>query len=314
MKIFITGANGSIGRGLVSELTNNNLTHKPEFNIVALLGDGFGDIASDGKDLKFLTGDICNIDDKIKTELIDTDVIIHLAAVVHKPNAKYEEYIEINCNATKRLLDEFINLSNSKIKQFIFISTVSVYGNYKNSIYYEKDECKPDTPYGISKFMAEELIKNISSANKKYFNYTIIRLATVYGGSNDRGNVKKMIDFIQKYHFFPIFKKETEKSMIYIKDVVQSIKVCINNNKVYNDTLVLSSPPITIYDMVNVIRDTVKTFVFKVYIPLSFLKRFRVIDKLMMANVYCSNDTIGKLNLKIRDFKAGLTDMFSFKI
>ena len=313
MKIFITGANGSIGRELICKLINHNLINKSDFNVAALLGNGFGEVACNNNDVKFIYGDICNIDEKIKTELRDTDVLVHLAGVVHKSNAKYEEYIETNYNATKRLLTEFINISDSKIKQFIFISTVSVYGRYKNTVYYEKDECKPDTPYGISKLMAEDYIKSLFGLSKKYFNYTIIRLSTVYGGSSDRGNVQKMINFIKKYHFFPIFRKETKKSLIYVKDVIQSIIMCMNNRKVFNDTLLVSSPPLTVDDMISTIREIIKIYVIRLYIPLYFFKRFSVIDKLTFSNIYNNDDTLNKLNIKVRDFKAGLTDMFKYK-
>jgi len=89
--------------------------------------------------------------------------------------------------------------------------------------------------------------------------------------------------------------------------------MCMNNRKVFNDTLLVSSPPLTVDDMISTIREIIKIYVIRLYIPLYFFKRFSVIDKLTFSNIYNNDDTLNKLNIKVRDFKAGLTDMFKYK-
>ena len=76
--------------------------------------------------------------------------------------------MKVNYEATKLLVD----LSNKylNLKNFIFISTISVYGEQLDkSIYIECDECFPTSPYAVAKKKSEDLIKSQCKCNYSIF-------------------------------------------------------------------------------------------------------------------------------------------------
>lgn len=166
MKILITGVYGIVGSYLCKELMKNH----------EIIGVGRKE-KYDGCD-KYYS---CDITDKKQLQKVmeenkDLDVIIHCAALAHNKgnDLSKERFMKVNYEATKDLVD----LSNEslKLKNFIFVSTISVYGERLNKdIYVETDQCEPRSPYAVAKKKSEEyIIDNYKS------NYTILRLAPVY--------------------------------------------------------------------------------------------------------------------------------------
>src|SRR5450759_4076326 len=82
------------------------------------------------------------------------DVVIHLVAIVHQTKRiPEEEYFRVNKDLC---LEVAKHAKDAGIKQFIFLSTVKVYGEFiHGSIpWNEFSECHPDDSYGISKYEA----------------------------------------------------------------------------------------------------------------------------------------------------------------
>lgn len=70
-----------------------------------------------------------------------------------------------------------ILINNIKFKHIIYLSSLSVYGdNLDHNFLTEADETLPNTFYGKSKFIAEQIL-----LNSKIYNFSIIRLPLVYG-------------------------------------------------------------------------------------------------------------------------------------
>lgn len=110
------------------------------------------------------------------------DSIIHFAASIVVP-----ESVE---NPLKYYLNNTVNTTNliqcavkHKIKQFIFSSTAATYGEpsyMPKSGLNEKLETKPINPYGFSKLMSEQILKDTALANPN-FKYVIFRYFNVTG-------------------------------------------------------------------------------------------------------------------------------------
>lgn len=166
MKILITGVYGIVGSYLCDKLKNNH----------EIIGVGRRK-KFDGCH-KYYSCDITKIEEikNVFLENNDIDVIIHCAALAHNKgnDLSFDRFIKVNYEATKYLIDlsnEYLNLKN-----FIFISTISVYGErLEKSVYTEEDLCEPRSPYAVTKKKSEEYIKEICKSN-----YSILRLAPVY--------------------------------------------------------------------------------------------------------------------------------------
>jgi UDP-glucose 4-epimerase len=146
-EILITGANGCVGSALVNSLM------RAGYKITALALDSFGVNHIDNiKGIKIVYGDICNV--KKMEEILSLNrfhAIIHLAAIVHEHDASENDFERVNCKATIMLFDL---AKKYEVQQFIFVSTVAVYGEETARALDEKSPCNPQTPYAVSKLKA----------------------------------------------------------------------------------------------------------------------------------------------------------------
>ena len=186
MKIFVTGANGTIGSSFIFGID------PAKYDIMALAKDSSDDYRLQGiEGIRIVYGDICE-PSAWGEQLSGVDVVVHLAALVHLPKAKREDYLKVNYEATKKIYE----LSKRyEVKHFIFASTTKVYGLSKDHI--EFDEEYPinfESFYSESKYYAE---KYLMENHKEAINYTILRIATVYG-PDDKGNINKLFSMAKK--------------------------------------------------------------------------------------------------------------------
>lgn len=198
-KILLTGSNGFLGSYILKEYNN--------FSIRGLNR----------------TNSYYNIDLSKNIPIFDEsyDLVVHCAGIAHTiPNNEYDakSFFDINVNGTNNLL---LGLSNSTLpKQFVFISSVSVYGSLNGNFITEESPLLAEDPYGKSKIAAEEIIKKWCSLNNVI--YTILRLPLVVG-SNPPGNLGAMINAIRKGFYFNISNGKAFKSMVLASDIAKCI-------------------------------------------------------------------------------------------
>ena len=173
--ILITGGAGYIGSHIVEQLV------KTKSNIIILdnLITGYKKLIN--KKAKFINEDIKN---KINlTKIINDyqiDSIIHLAAYLNLSEAEKnkKKYYRNNVEGTLNLVHA---CQNSTVKNIIFSSSCSVYGNVKGPVN-EKKKLNPQGYYAYTKYKSEEIIKKFS---KKYkYKYAILRYFNVAGASS----------------------------------------------------------------------------------------------------------------------------------
>jgi len=172
--ILITGGAGYIGSHITEQLIKN----KETIIILDNLITGYKKLIN--KKAKFFKADIKNKSKIIKI-IKDNDItsIIHLAAYLNVSEAEKnkKKYYQNNIIGTKNLLEA---CKNSNVKNIIFSSSCSVYGNVKGSVN-ENKKLNPQSYYAYTKYKGEELIKRLSSKYK--FKYGILRYFNVAGAS-----------------------------------------------------------------------------------------------------------------------------------
>ena len=173
-KILITGGAGYIGSHIVEQLIKN----KEKVIILDNLVTGYKKLIN--KKAKFIKADIKN---KLKISKIIKDnnitSIIHLAAYLNVSEAENnkKKYYQNNIIGTKNLLEA---CKNSTVKNIIFSSSCSIYGDVKGSVN-ENRKANPQGYYAYTKYKSEELIKKFSKQYK--FKYGILRYFNVAGAS-----------------------------------------------------------------------------------------------------------------------------------
>ena len=173
--ILITGGAGYIGSHVVEQLIKN----KEKVFVLDNLVTGYKRLIN--KKAKFIKADIKN-KNKIISIIRNNKItsIIHLAAFLNVAEAETNrrKYFQNNIIGTKNILEA---CKNSNVKEIIFSSSCSIYGNVEGSVS-EKRKPNPQGYYGYTKYIGEELIKKLSLKYK--FKYGILRYFNVAGASS----------------------------------------------------------------------------------------------------------------------------------
>jgi nucleoside-diphosphate-sugar epimerase len=211
MKILITGTTGFLGREIVSQNTIHEI-----FKLNRNAGEYQFDLST-------------------SIPVFDTafDIVIHNAGKAHSVPKTVEEehsFYKVNLKGTANLLK---GLEGNLPKQFVFISTVAVYGLCQGELINENTFLGAKDPYGVSKIQAEKLVQECCKQHNVVC--TILRLPLVVG-ANPPGNLGAMIRGIYKGYYFNIAGGRAKKSMVLAEDVAKFILKASEVGGIYNLT------------------------------------------------------------------------------
>ncbi len=224
MKIIITGATGFVGMNLVQYLQEQG-------------------------------HNVQKISLRNKSYTIDSnaDVLINLVGKAHdhKGEATEEDFYYANVELIKDLFQKF---KNSEIKNFIHISSIaSVEEFYSDSPLTENTDCNPDSWYGKSKREAEKWLMEQNESLSSDKKVIILRPPMIHG-RGDKGNLRKLYNFISKGLPYPLSSFDNKRSFISIDNFNYFINEIIKSKKL--DTSIYHTAddePIGTKDIVNII-------------------------------------------------------------
>lgn len=155
------------------------------------------------------------------------DVVYHVAGLAHSTPDESQRnlYYQVNTNLTYEVAKK---AKDSGIKQFIFMSSIIVYGSGtigEDRIITQETPLTPDNFYGDSKKQAEIKLHTLEDEN---FKVVIIRPPMIYG-PNSKGNYPLLAKFAKKTPIFPTLRNQ--RSMLYIGNLVEFIKLMIDNEE-----------------------------------------------------------------------------------
>lgn len=156
-------------------------------------------------------------------ETTPEDVVFNLAAVHRTPGHEDIEYFETNIRGAENVT-EWCEKHN--IKKMLFTSSIAPYGAAEE-LKTEATLPTPNTPYGISKLVAEKIHEKWSAANGAQL--VIVRPGIVYG-KGEHGNMTRLYAGINKHYFF-YTRKDTIKACIYVKELVHFFMWALENEK-----------------------------------------------------------------------------------
>lgn len=149
--------------------------------------------------------------------------VFHVAGIAHikETDQNRDLYYKVNRDLAIKTAQK---AKNEGVKQFVFLSTMSVYG-INQGIITPKTEKKPDNAYGKSKLMAEEKLSEMNDAD---FTVSIVRPPMVYG-KGCKGNFNTVVKLAGKSPIFPLIKNQ--RSMIYIDNLCEFIRLIIDEGE-----------------------------------------------------------------------------------
>lgn len=169
-KILVLGGAGYIGSQTNLELLDQG------FETVVFDNLEFGHKYTLDDRSSFVEGNILNYTDLEKVfKEYDIDGVIHFAAYLSVAESVKEPYKYYNNNVVGTL-NVLRAMINHKVKNIVFSSTAATYGLVDKDIITEETDKKPINPYGHSKLMVEQILKDfhhaygINSICLRYFN------------------------------------------------------------------------------------------------------------------------------------------------
>jgi len=229
-RVFVTGANGFVGRALVASLMQHDA------DVVASVRHNDMHLYNGIKQV------IHTVDSRTawKADLANIDVVIHLAARVHvmddselNPLACFRE---INTSGTLNLAGQ---ASDAGVKRFIFISSIKVNGEITSlgNSFSPDDNFIPTDPYGLSKYEAEQQLLKL--AKETGMEIVIIRPPLVYG-FGVKGNFASLLKWMQRDVPLPFGAIHNQRSLVALENLVSFIICCIDNPKAANEIFLIS--------------------------------------------------------------------------
>lgn len=219
MNILITGANGFIGKRLITSLQTYS-----DIQIYALsrYDIHIGNVIS----IK------CDVLNKTEVETVFAanhfDTVIHLAAIT-----AHEEIVGNRVKAFETNLYGTMNILNSfnrhcKNAQFIYASTGKVYGKTNEMPITEQAVTNPLNILGKTKRITEQVIDFYASQENRYLN---CRIFNIYGEFQKRNFLlPTIIDQLDK-PFVTLGALKDYRDYLYIDDLLSAIQLCVVNPK-----------------------------------------------------------------------------------
>ncbi len=231
-KILLTGANGFVGSYFVKNFSD-------KFKI---------------KTFSFRRDDFAALD------LNDIDTVVHLSAIVHQmKETGYAAYEDVNVFQSISLAKK---AKSSGVKQFVYMSSVKVYGEENDESYTENSLCHPQDNYGRSKLEAEKKLLELQDDG---FIISVIRTPIVYG-YGVKANIKNLINLIKKVSVLPFGNIQNRRSMIYIGNLCFFIDNIIEK-QMEGIFLASDDKPLSTTELCRLIANSLNKKIYLVKIP-----------------------------------------------
>ena len=204
---FVTGAAGCVGRAFLEQSGSVGT------QVVGL------DLSPPPEDFcagEWVQGDILNAG-SYAGKLRGIDVVIHLAAMAHSvPGTKEEadRFWTVNLEGTKTLIAAAVEQG---VHRFVHISTVAVLSPSDGGI---------ASAYADSKRAAEREVFEFGDR----IEVVVVRPTTVYG-PNDRGNIYKLIRWVDRGLPAIIGSGENRKSLVYSRNLADALLFLSDHGK-----------------------------------------------------------------------------------
>jgi UDP-4-keto-D-QuiNAc 4-reductase len=236
MTVLITGASGFVGSALCRRLAG-------EHSVLAVsrvqkANQALYKSEQTSQSIRGLEADFTKIS-SIQAHLAGLGAVIHCAARVHQvretANDPLSEYRRVNRDATLFLAQA---AAQEGVKRFIFLSSVKVNGEFSRPGQpFQSSEAAPLDPYGVSKWEAEQGLREIAA--KTGMEVVIIRPPLVYG-PGVKANFLTMMRWLHRGLPLPLGAIHNRRSLVGLANLVDFIALCLTHPLATNQTLMIS--------------------------------------------------------------------------
>ena len=275
--VLLTGASGFLGNYLCEELNHRNTP--------------FVSIGRTDKDSPQHIR--CDLTDEVPSIIKAPTKVIHCAGLAHVvPRNDHEsaKFTATNVTGTRNLLTGLVN-SQAIPEQFVFVSSVAVYGLESGKLIDESHTPNPNTPYGRSKYECEMLLQQW--CEKHQVRLLIVRPPLILG-QNAKGNLESLSKAIRKGYYVSILGNESCKSVVHAADLSRFLVDAVDIEGTFNIT---DGQEIRFTEVEELYAEIVQKKI-KFKIPLNILKAGALAGDLMLKigiKIPLSSDKLNKM-------------------
>jgi nucleoside-diphosphate-sugar epimerase len=157
----------------------------------------------------------------------NVDSLFHLAGYAHAQDADNpraaDVHHSITVDGTRALISEAVRAG---VRRVIFASSVKAMGEGGDRCLDESAMLRPETSYGRARRDAEMAV--LEAGEKHGMHVVVLRLPLVYG-AGVKGNLRRMIEAVDRRRFPPIPEVGNKRSMVDVRDVVQALLLAAGN-------------------------------------------------------------------------------------
>lgn len=232
--VAVTGATGRLGPYVVRELLRKGyslrlLVRRPaEAQRLFRSAVAQKRVTVERSDLVLAT------EEDLTKALRDCSAIVHLAALVDFAQP-WEAFMLANFEVTKKLVAA---ARHSEVKRFVYASSIAVYGDPNQSNISEHATLRPTTPYGWSKYFAEDAVKHSG------LNYVILRPGIIYGPEVEEGFVT-MAKVVARGQARIIGRGDNRVPLVHASDVANAFGLAVSSSKASHQTFNVCGPEAT---------------------------------------------------------------------
>ncbi len=224
MKVLVTGANGFVGRALCPRLVELGHEVVPVVRQPSSIADEV----------------IVHGAESWKAALKWCDCVIHLAARAHvMQDQERDPLLAFRANNVDTTIELAKRAVEAGVRRFVFMSTIKVNGEETDPgcSFSHDDAVDPKDPYAISKREAEQMLWQIAA--KTGMEVVVIRPPLVYG-PGDKGNFLRLMQAIDQRRPLPLGTIQNQRSLVYLGNLVDAIRLCIAHPKAAGKTFLVS--------------------------------------------------------------------------
>lgn len=219
MRFLITGGAGFLGASLANRLALEN--HE-----VLVLDDlSGGKRESLDPAIHFTRGDVNNIP-LLWSMLQDVDCVYHLAARVSVAQSILypKDYNMVNVGGTVSLMEA---MRDAGVRRVVLASSGAIYGHLTKQPVQESDIPRPDSPYAVSKWSAEQYVHTIGSLWG--IETVALRIFNAYGPgqrlpASHAPVIPRFLNAILSGGSLVVFGDGTQsRDFVYVSDVVEAL-------------------------------------------------------------------------------------------
>jgi nucleoside-diphosphate-sugar epimerase len=164
------------------------------------------------------------------------DAVVHLAARVHMTKETIEDpdaaYRRVNSAGTARLAGL---AASAGVRRFVYLSSVKIHGEGRETPYREDDPPSPRDAYGISKWEAEQALRSYGNRLEP----VVLRPPLVYG-PGVRANFLQLLRLVRRQVPLPLASVRNRRSLVYVGNLADAVTACLTHPDAARQTFLVS--------------------------------------------------------------------------